>query len=152
MALWRRKRTREQLQADLDAWILKGRIKAQKERFNKAKAIALLESQKARTPVKKRRPGPPRRGRVLDPKYMAWLATQPPLVSGPGRMTIHHVRRLGEQKDDRRTVPLPASLHLIQEGPHFSIEALGKAKFEARFGVDLEAAILAYNDRYREVK
>jgi hypothetical protein len=103
-----------------------------------------------RTQVKKRRSGPPRRGRRVDRDYMAWLATQPPLVSGPGRITIHHVRRFGEQKDDRRTVPLPASLHLIQDGPHSSIEALGKRAFQQRYGVDLEVAIVKYNERFEQ--
>jgi hypothetical protein len=127
-----RRRTREEMQADFDAWILKGRMK------------------KARKPPKRRRPGPPRRGRVVDEKYMEWLATQPPLVSGPGPLTIHHVRRFGEAKNDRRTVPLAASRHLIQHGPRFSIEVLGKAKFEARYGVDLEAAIVRYNQQYEQ--
>jgi hypothetical protein len=79
---------------------------------------------------------------------MAWLASQPPLVAGAGRMTIHHVRRCGEPKNDRRTVPLPEEKHLIQHGPYTSIEALGKKKFEERYGVDLEAAIVRYNEQY----
>jgi hypothetical protein len=37
---------------------------------------------------------------------------------------------------------------MIQHGPRTSIEGLGKAKFEARYGVDLEASILRYNERY----
>jgi len=102
-----------------------------------------------RTPVKKRRSGPPRRGRVHDPEYMAWLATQPPLVSGPGRITVHHVRRSGEQKNDRRTVPLPSSMHFIQENPITSVEAM-KTKFEAYHGVDFEGAIVGYNQQYEE--
>lgn len=105
---------------------------------------------KARAPIKKRRSGGPRRGRLVDPEYMAWLATQPPLVCGNGRLTIHHVRRCGEPKNDRRTIPLPEDKHLIQHGPHTSIEALGKEKFEALYGVDLEAAIVDYNRRYEE--
>jgi hypothetical protein len=100
-----------------------------------------------RTPLKRRR-SKPRRGRIVDKEYLAWMANQPPLVTGPGRITIHHVRRFGEPKNDRRTVPLPASLHMIQDGPHTSIEALGKAKFEKRYGVDLEAAIVKYNATY----
>lgn len=114
-----------------------------------ADALMSIFGFKRAAPVKRRR-GKPRRGRVVDREYMAWLATQPPLVSGPGRITIHHVRRYGEQKDDRRTVPLPASLHMIQDGPYTSIEALGKAKFEKRYGVDLEAAIVRYNLRHEE--
>jgi hypothetical protein len=30
----------------------------------------------------------------------------------------------------------------MQHGPHFSIEALGKAKFDRRYRVDLEAAVV----------
>ena len=100
-----------------------------------------------RTPVKKKRAGGPRRGRVVDRAYMAWLATQPPLVSGPGRITIHHVRRLGEQKNDRRTVPLPSSMHFIQENAVTSVEAM-KKHFEAYHGVYFEAAIVKYNAQY----
>jgi len=91
--------------------------------------------------------GTPRRGRVVDTDYLAWMAKQPPLV-GYGPVTVHHVRRFGEPKDDRRTVPLPAAYHMIGYGSRTAIEALGKEKFQARFGIDLEAAIIRYNERY----
>lgn len=88
-----------------------------------------------------------RRGRVVDTVYLAWIAQQPCLISGR-RATVHHVRRYGEPKDDRRTLPLAPEYHMIQNGPRTSIEALGKAKFEARYGVNLEASIVRYNQRY----
>ena len=88
-----------------------------------------------------------RRGRVADKDYLAWIALLPCLVSGK-RATVHHVRRYGEPKNDRRTVPLAPEYHQIQAGPHTSIEALGKKKFEARYGIDLEATIVRLNALY----
>ena len=81
-----------------------------------------------------------RRGRIVDKAYLAWIASLPCLVSGK-RATVHHVRRYGEPKDDRRTVPLAPEYHMIGYGSRTSIEALGKKKFEARHGIDLEPAI-----------
>ncbi|MGD0497513.1 MAG: hypothetical protein ABSC23_03655 [Bryobacteraceae bacterium] len=96
--------------------------------------------------VKARR-SKPRRGRGVDKAYLAWIAKQPCMISGR-RATVHHVRRFGEPKDDRRTLPLAPEFHQIQAGPESSIEALGKAKFEDRYGVDIEASIKRYNARY----
>jgi hypothetical protein len=128
--MMRRRRIKEQIQAGFDAWILKKRLKA-------------------RAPIKRKRAGKPRNGRVVDENYMAWLATRPALVSGPGRITIHHVRRFGEPKNDRRTVPLPSSLHSIQENARTSVEALGREGFQAYHQVDFEAAIVSYNEQYQ---
>ena len=91
----------------------------------------------------------PRRGRLTDKAYLAWMAKQACMISG-GRATVHHVRRCGEPKDDRRTLPLAPEYHMIQNGPRTSIEALGKAKFERRYRVNLEAAIVRYNRRYED--
>jgi hypothetical protein len=91
--------------------------------------------------------GKPRRGRLTDKAYLAWMAKQACMISG-ARATVHHVRRYGEPKNDKRTLPLAPEYHMIQNGPRTSIEALGKAKFEARYGVDLEAAIVRYNELY----
>ena len=95
---------------------------------------------------KRRRSGPPRRGRVVDEKYLAWIGSQPCMISGKPA-TVHHVRFCGSPKNDRRTLPLAPEYHEIQFSP-FSIEALGKAKFQKRFGVDLEASILYHNRLY----
>ena len=89
-----------------------------------------------------------RRGRVVDKAYLAWVAFLPCLVSGR-RATVHHVRRYVEPKDDRRTVPLAPEYHQIQAGPRTSIEALGKKKFEALYGIECEAAIIL-KDSFRK--
>ncbi len=68
------------------------------------------------------------------------------MISGR-RATVHHVRFCGSPKDDRRTLPLAPEYHLHDFGME-SIERLGKAKFEALHGVDLEASIVAYNKLY----
>ncbi len=91
----------------------------------------------------------PRRGRVVDKEYLKWIHTQPCLVTGEGAVTAHHVRRFGEQKDDRRTVPLVARLHMLvcEEPGHPCVER-GKRVFERHWNVDLEAAIVLYNEKY----
>jgi len=96
----------------------------------------------------KRRRSRTRRGRVVDRDYLAWMATQPCIISGKPA-TVHHVRRFGEPKNDRRTLPLAPEYHMIGFGPHTSIEALGKAEFERRYGIDIEDAILRCNERYK---
>ena len=101
---------------------------------------------KQRAPVKKRRSGGPRRGRVVDKDFLAWMGAQLCMISGK-LATLHHVRFCGSPKNDRRTLPLAPEYHEIQFGPE-SIEALGKAKFEALHAVNIEAAIAAYNEQY----
>lgn len=102
--------------------------------------------------MKKRR-SKPRRGRVIDKKFLTWMHTQPCLVlwatseDCSGRITFHHVRRFGEEKNDRRGVSLCVRHHL-QEGGSTSIHSLGKVKFQREFGVDLEKAIRFYNKKY----
>lgn len=103
--------------------------------------------QRSTKPIPKKR-AKPRRGRIVDKKYMAWIASQPGLIDG-GVATVHHVRRFGEPKNDRRTIPLEAKYHLIQFGPKDSIEAIGKEEFEFRHGISLENEILKYNALYR---
>ncbi len=85
----------------------------------------------------------------MDKKYLAWLHTQPCLVSNRSPVTVHHVRRFGEPKDDLRTVPLIAEYHLHEAGM-WSVERIGKARFEAHFRVNFEQAIREYNQRYEE--
>ena len=99
-----------------------------------------------RVPIPKRR-SKPRRGRVVDKNYRAWIAAQPCMISGQPA-TVHHVRRCGEPKSDHRILPLAPEYHQIQFGPHTSIEALGKTKFEAMYGVNLETRIVQYQREY----
>lgn len=94
----------------------------------------------------------PRRGRVVDTDYLAFIHTQPCAViygEHSGCMTAHHVRRFGEPKNDRRVIPLCEAHHMHDFGK-YSIERLGKRKFEAHFGVSLELLILGYQKRYKE--
>jgi hypothetical protein len=50
------------------------------------------------TPVRRRRKGPPRRGRVVDPLYLAWLHTQPGCVCGGRTHSVHLKLRLAKRK------------------------------------------------------
>lgn len=93
----------------------------------------------------------PRRGRVVDKAYLAWMATQPCMVTGEMPVTIHHVRRFGSPKDDHRTVPLVARLHMLtHEVPGQPCVERGKKVFEAFYNVDLEAAIVVYLTLYQQ--
>lgn len=54
--------------------------------------------------------------------------------------TVHHVTSDGYQRLTRtheRIVPLCPKHHMIQFGPHESVEALGHAGFTATYGIDL---------------
>ena len=70
-------------------------------------------------------------------------------VNGGITATVHHVRFCGSPKDDRRTLPMEAGYHQEQEGPE-SIEKLGKTKWQALHGVDIEAQISKYQRNYLE--
>ena len=100
-----------------------------------------------RQPPHRKRPGPPRRGRIVDPDYLAWLHLQEGVIRGGKTHSVHHVRSFGSPKNDRCTLPLEFGYHQIQEGQK-SIEALGKAKWQAIHGVDIETAIWKYQQRY----
>jgi hypothetical protein len=91
-----------------------------------------------------------RRGRVIDRSYIEWMHRWPCLVAMKGFdgcagvRTVHHVRRFGEQKNDWRTVTLCEAHHMHGCGPD-AVHAIGKAGFRAKFGIELEVEILAYN-------
>ncbi len=92
----------------------------------------------------------PRRGRIADKAYLAFIAAQPCLICGDPS-TVHHVRTLGGPKDDTRTLPLCPAHHMIQWGPE-SIEALGKKKFEERHGINIEESVAHYREMYAGLK
>lgn len=118
-----------------------------------------------RSSVRKKRLGPPRRGRVVDVDFIEWMhQTQPCLVFTAlintvriperrcqGRLTVHHVRECGSPKNDRRTIKLCEAHHLIGSDQGASIERLGKTAFEKRHGVNIEAAITEYNRQYERM-
>lgn len=105
-----------------------------------------------RTPVKKRR-SKPRINRPVDKKYMAWLANGDRMcllfgregTACGGRLTVAHIRRYGEAKNDRRTCLLCESHH--QYGPH-AIHTMGREKWSAFFEVDLEIVMSESVSRY----
>jgi hypothetical protein len=91
----------------------------------------------------------PRQGRVSDPQYLTFIAQQPCIVTGARDVTIHHLRKWGSPKDDRRTVPLVAELHMrTHEFPGQLCVERGKRVFEAFWGVDLEREIERLNALY----
>lgn len=103
----------------------------------------------------KRKRGKPRRGRVVDKAMLAFIHTQPCLLSlrNPdthrcnGRLTAHHVRKFGSGRDDTRTIPLCVGAHL-HDGSAVSIERLGKSKFERFHDVDLEKELIRYQELF----
>lgn len=97
---------------------------------------------KQREPMKRsRKAAKPIRIKV----HLNRVAAMPCIIcKKPGPSTVHHVRhkvtRSGTfARDDRRVVPLCPAHHLIQHGPHESVEALHEAGIFERFGVDLWA-------------
>lgn len=96
----------------------------------------------------------PRRGRVVDRAYREFILELPSLVPTHDAnclgcwVTGHHVRRLGEPKSDRRMVPLWACRHMRGFGSE-TVEH-GRAAFEKRFEIDLEAEIARLNRQYAE--
>lgn len=91
----------------------------------------------------------PRRGRVRDIPYLDWMATQPCCITGEWPATTHHVRKWGSPKDDTRTIRLVARLHMLPcEIPGQPCIERGKAQFEKRYGISIEAEIAKARARY----
>jgi hypothetical protein len=93
----------------------------------------------------------PRRGRVIDLDYLAWLHTQPGVVNGGKCYSVHHVRSFGSPKNDRRAIPLEFGYHTEQEGAQ-SIERMDKQKWQEWTGVDIEKEISRLNKLYEETR
>ena len=76
--------------------------------------------------------------------HMARVASLPCLVSGKRPVTLHHVTGYADRpgrfsRSHKLIVPLAPEYHLIQHGPHDSVEALGHEGFYKRHGIDLLA-------------
>lgn len=85
--------------------------------------------------------------------YMAWISSLPCCVTGKRPVTVHHVRRFGSARDDFRTVPLIASLHMRGcEKPGLPCVERGKRVFEDRWNIDLEATILRLRAKYEAIQ
>jgi hypothetical protein len=90
--------------------------------------------------------------------HMDRIAGLPCLVSGRHPVTLHHVTssihggRIA--RSHSLVVPLAEQFHLIQHGPHWSVEALGHGGFYRMHGIDLlaEAEILKMESQYLGIR
>ncbi len=97
-------------------------------------------------PIRKRR-GKPRRGRVIDRLYKAWIATLPCAVCGAWPVEVAHVgvRGLSQLCSDRETIPLCHTHHQDAKlGVHGQ---LGKSWWD-HFGIDRDALLIALQHAY----
>lgn len=89
-------------------------------------------------------------------RYLDWVLEQPCVVTGRYGVTKHHVTASRDGGRFTRShwiaVPLIRELHLIQDGPELSVEALGHDGFYEKHGVDLEIASLHILVRYLETE
>lgn len=77
-----------------------------------------------------------------DRAYLAFIASQPCVVTGERPVTVHHVRSFGSHRDDRRTIPLVARLHMrTHEQPGYPCIERGKQVFERHWGINIETEI-----------
>jgi hypothetical protein len=112
----------------------------------------------ALTRPRARRPGPPRRGRVRDREYLAWIRQFSCVVCIPPSSNwwmpfcgstvseAAHVgqRGLGQKCSDRETIPLCAEHH---RNGRDSVHVLGK-RFWPHHGLDRYRLIAELNQRY----
>ncbi len=100
------------------------------------------------TYLRKRRSGPPRRGREHDPKYLAWIRTQPCSVPGCGSRYVEaaHVgpRGYGVRCDDRKAISLCSEHHWRGSESH---HRLGR-QFWWYWNLDRYQVIDELNERY----
>jgi hypothetical protein len=86
--------------------------------------------------------------------HMERIAGLPCLVSGRHPVTLHHptasIHGGRLPRSHSLVVPLAPELHLIQHGPHYSVEALGHRGFYLHHGIDLlaEAELLKLESQY----
>lgn len=104
-----------------------------------------------RTPVKRKR-SKPRRGRILDSKYLKFITEQPCLITAQmggvcgGKVEAHHAgdHGFGQKADDSTAVPLCNFHHLY--GP-CAVHVLGK-RFWKFWELDRDAEIKRLNLLY----
>ena len=87
----------------------------------------------------------PRRGRIADPAYRAWIRSLPCMVANRdcrGGTDPNHVGQYGQARaNDRNAVPLCRRHHDLYHEIH-------RRAFEERFGVSFAAAIQGLNEEY----
>jgi len=89
-----------------------------------------------------KRPGPPRRGRVIDRNRLAWAAQKPCQITGEFPATTHHVREFGSPKDDTNIIRLVDYLHMKTAArPGIPCIEDGKELFEKFHGVTIDGLL-----------
>ena len=81
---------------------------------------------------------------AAERRHMQRIAEMPCLACGARPVTLHHVTgyadRMGRvTRSHKLVVPLCPAHHLIQCGPHGSVEAIGHRGFYREYGIDLLA-------------
>jgi hypothetical protein len=107
------------------------------------------------TRPRSKRPGPPRRGRVRDPKYLACEIWTRICILRPFRfLTFEHSeaahvgqRGIAQKCSDLETIPLCAEHHTAGKDSH---HVLGK-RFWAHHGIDRAELLAKLQRMYREV-
>jgi hypothetical protein len=83
---------------------------------------------------------------------LTWLRTLPCLVCGRVPSEAHHDRKLGSRATDLRTVPLCQPFGAPghhRHGPE-SVQVLGRAGFEERFGITMDKETARYHTLWME--
>lgn len=81
------------------------------------------------------KPGGKKKSLGKKRKHLSWVASQgcmiPNCLESPN---VHHIRILGESRDDKKTIPLCYNHHQGPEGIHF----LGKHAWRKKYGHELD--------------
>ncbi len=115
-----------------------------------------------RNPIRRKRLGPARRGRLRDPLYLAWIRTLPCMACYRGVLEILRVahlpewerseaahigmRGLSQKSSDRETMPLCVGHH--RWNPH-SLHTMGK-NFWDHYRLNRRGIIAELNRLYEE--
>src|SRR5690242_2726336 len=102
-----------------------------------------------RIPIRRVRIGPPRRGRVQDDAYLAWLRTLPCIACATLRyVEAAHVgpRGISQKCHDRQALPICSEHHW--RGAK-SVHVLGR-KFWEVWGLDRYRLIAEHNQQYED--
>ena len=70
-----------------------------------------------------------------DKAYLNWVASQGCMIPGCANPPcVHHIRELGELRDDRKTIPL---CHKHHQGDPEGLHFMGKKLWAEKFGSEL---------------
>lgn len=83
-----------------------------------------------------KKPGPAKKKKPpKDKAHLSWVASQGCMIPGClNQPCVHHIRECGEERDDRRTIPLCWYHHQGPEGFHF----MGKKVWVKKYGRELD--------------